>query len=379
MDKQNRILQICALNAGGIETFVMNIYRELRKENIIFDFINYFDSNIEQFHEKEVMEYGSRIYKTGSMNYKNILYKHIHKDICLYKFLKKNKYSVVHIHASDNISLEDAFIAKIAGVKKIIVHSHNSSVNKNEKLYRFKNIFQRFTKIFWRYTATNYFACSKLAAEWMFDKKLNNLNKVEIINNAIDAEQYKFDQYIRKDIRKELNLENKFVIGHIGRFSYQKNHEFLIDIFYEFNKINKNSVLLLIGEGELKTKIEEKVRSLNIEDSVIFYGLSKRCSKLMQAMDVFLLPSHFEGLPLVGIEAQAASLKVIVSNNVSKQMKITDNVEYVPLENGSKMWAKIINKYCQGYKREYMLQEIEKSGYGILGVSKQIKKYYVNA
>lgn len=378
MNKQNRILQICALNAGGIETFVMNIYRELRKQNIIFDFVNYFDPNIEQFHESEVLKYGSKIYKTGSMTYKNIVYKHIHKDICLYRFIKKNKYSVVHIHASDNISLEDAFIAKIAGVKKIIVHSHNSSVNKDENLYTVKNLFQKFTRKFWRCLASDYLACSNLAAQWMFGTNLNILNKVEIINNAIDVEQYKFNQIVRNDIRKKLNLGNKFVIGHVGRFSYQKNHEFLIDIFCELNKINKNSLLLLVGKGELEDSIKEKVKKLDIQDSVIFYGLSKNCSKLMQAMDIFLLPSHFEGLPLVGIEAQAAGLKVITSSNVSKQMKITNNVEFIPLEKDAKLWAKMINKYSIGYNRENVADYIEKNGYGIKGVSTRMKDYYTS-
>ena len=378
MNKQNRILQICALNAGGIETFVMNIYRELRKQNIIFDFVNYFDSDIEQFHEKEVLKYGSRIYKTGSMTYKNIIYKHIHKDICLYRFLKRNKYSIVHIHASDNISLEDAFIAKIAGVKKIIVHSHNSSVNKNEKLYKVKNIFQKFTRKFWRYVANDYFACSKLAAQWMFDSNLNALNKVKIINNAIDVNQYKFNQFIRDDVRKKLDLKNKFVIGHVGRFSYQKNHEFLIDIFYELNKINENSFLLLVGKGELEDRIKEKVKKLGIQDSVIFYGLSNNCPELMQAMDVFVLPSHFEGLPLVGIEAQAAGLKVITSSNVSQQMRITNNVEFISLDKNSKLWAEMINQYSIGYNRDNVIDEIEKNGYGIKGVSIKMKSYYTS-
>lgn len=377
MAKKYRVLQVCALNAGGIETFVMNIYRELKKENIVFDFVNYFDPKKEQFHEKEVSEYGSNIYKTGSFNYKNPLVKHLHKNLKLYTFIKKNNYDVVHVHASDNVSLEDCFIAKIAGVKKIIVHSHNTSINKEEQFYKLKVILNKCTKRIWRYVATDFFACSTLAAEWMFDEGLNKNNRVKIVNNAIDSSKYIFNDKIRKEYKSKLNIESNILIGHIGRFSYQKNHEFLIDIFNELKVINPSAKLLLIGSGELEDNIKEKVKSLDLEKDIIFYGLSNKCSELMQVMDVFVLPSRFEGLPLVGIEAQASGLKVLVSDKVSKQMKITDNVEYLPLELGSKKWAEKINNACNNYKRKDMSNKIKISGFDILEVAKELKKCYL--
>ena len=373
MNNELRVLQVCALNPGGIETFVMNVYREVRKRDIVCYFINYFDKDIEQFHEKEVIGYGSRIYKTGSMNYKNPISKQIHKSISLYKFLKNNKYDIVHIHASDSVSLEDAFICKLAGIKKIIVHSHNTSINNQEKFYKLKKTLHNTIKSFWGVVATDYFACSELAAEWMFSKKLNDSNKIKIINNGINVEDYKYNSEVRTEVRKELGVEENFVVGHIGRFSYQKNHDFLIDIFAEIVKKKSNAILLLIGKGELEDEIKEKVKRLNLEDNVIFYGLSNECKRLMQAMDVFLLPSHFEGLPLVGIEAQAAGLKVGVSDTVSKQMKITENVKYIGLDKSPEYWA---NEIDYNYLRKDMTKEIADAGYDITKVSGDLVQKY---
>lgn len=375
--QQRRILHVCALNAGGIESFVMNVYRELDKEKFIFDFINYFDSEKEQFYEKEVLKYGSKVYKSGSMNYKNPFLRHIKKIKYLYKFLKSNKYSVIHIHASDSISIEDAIIAKLAGVPKIIVHSHNTSVDKRSKLYKIKYIFHCMTKWIWNYVATDYLACSKVAAEWMFPKKIINNNEFIIINNAIEVKKYIYNEEVRLRIRKEMNLENKFVIGHVGRMTHQKNHEFLIEVFKEINNKHKDTVLLLIGKGELEEKIREKVKQLQIEDNVIFYGLSKEVNNLLQVMDVFALPSHYEGLPVVGIEAQASGLKVLVSENVSRQMRITDNVKYLSVENNVDAWCNEICKYIGGYDRKDMTEEINDAGYGAENVSKELEKIYL--
>ncbi|APF22863.1 glycosyltransferase family 1 protein [Clostridium butyricum] len=371
-----RVLQVCALNAGGIESFLMNVYRKLDKKKIVFDFINYFDENKEQFHENEAKSYGSKIYKTGSMNYKNVLIRHYKKVKLLYEFLRKNKYSIIHIHASDVTSIEDAIVAKMVGIPKIIVHAHNTSISRDNNFFYIKIIVHKIVKNLWGYVATDYFACSKEAAKWMFSKKLCSNNSVQIINNAVDFKKYIFNNDMRIQIRKELKVENKFVIGHIGRMSYQKNHEYLIEIFNEVKKQYENSVLLLIGDGELKEKIREKVISMNLKDSVIFYGLTNEVENLMQAMDIFILPSHYEGLPLVGIESQAAGLQVIASDAISREMSITRNVTYLPLSCGSENWAREIIKYAYGYQRKEEYKEFENSNYNINYISNKIENFY---
>lgn len=354
----------------------MNLYRHINRNKIIFDFINYFDRDMEQFYEKEVIGYGSKVFKTGSMNSKNLVIRHIKKVKELYKLLRVNKYTVIHIHASDSTSLEDAIVAKFVGVPRIIVHSHNTAISHDDKFYWIKEIFHYIMKNLWGYVATDYFACSELAAQWMYTKKLILSNKVKIVNNAIEFKKYLFNNNIREKLRKELNIGDKFVVGHIGRMSYQKNHEYLIEVFSEVKKQYDNSVLLLIGDGELKNKIKKKVAELKLQDSVIFYGVTNQVENLMQVMDVFVLPSVYEGLPLVGIESQASGLKLIVSDTISKQMSITENVRYLSLNDGIKTWADEILKYANGYERIDMNKYFESSVYDIKYISKEIESFY---
>lgn len=377
MKEPIRVLQLCSLTAGGIEGFVMNVYRNTNKNKIVFDFLSYFDKDIEQFYENEVLDLGSKVYKTGSWNYKNPLRKHFSRAKSLYNILKDNNYKIVHIHASDNVWIEDAFVAKIARVPVIIVHSHNSMIPKQEKRYFFKKILHYIFKPLWRMVATDYFSCSDLAAKYLYSNRLISENKVKIVKNGIDAKQYIFDLDKQDRYRNELNLNDKFVIGHIGRFAYQKNHTFLIDIFKEIHKVDKSAILLLVGSGELEQDIRNKVKDLGLDDFVIFYGITNQIANLMQAMNVFVLPSHFEGLPLVGIEAQASGLKLIVSDNVSTQMKLTDSVKYLSLNQTAKEWADEILKYKDGYDRKNTFKEISENGYNIDEVAKILEEFYL--
>ncbi|NRV85180.1 glycosyltransferase [Clostridium beijerinckii] len=174
-------------------------------------------------------------------------------------------------------------------------------------------------------------------------------------------------------------MEDKFVLTHVGRFSYQKNHDFLIDIFNSVNKQYSNSVLLLIGEGELKEKIEDKVRSLNLEDKVIFYGLCNEIHNILQASDIFVFPSHYEGLPVVGIEVQAAALMAVASDAISNEIKITHYWKSVSLDSSPEEWAKIILKYKDGYSRKDTSEDIIKSGFSAMAISRNLENLYMNA
>ena len=173
---------------------------------------------------------------------------------------------------------------------------------------------------------------------------------MEIINNAIDIEKFIFNQNIREKIRKQLNVEDKFVIGHIGRFSYQKNHEFLVDMFKNISNENSEAVLLLIGEGNLKEKIVQKVKENNLEEKVIFLGTVKNINEIMQAMDVFVLPSYYEGLPVVGIEAQASGIDCFFSDTITTELKINDNVKFLNINN-TKEWCENIMKIAHRNKQ----------------------------
>ena len=193
-------------------------------------------------------------------------------------------------------------------------------------------------------------ACSKEAGEWLFGN-----TQFIVLNNGIDVSKYVFNQNIREEYRKILGFSDELVLGHVGRFSNQKNHNFLIDIFYEIIKINKKSKLILIGTGELENEIKEKVESLSLKEKVIFLGARADVNKIMQAMDVFILPSLFEGLPVVGVEAQASGLPCIISDTVSKDVKITDSVLQISLSLPPEEWGKKLIDFYETFERKDMI------------------------
>lgn len=196
-----------------------------------------------------------------------------------------------------------------------------------------------------------------VASEYFYNENIINSPKHHIINNAIQTKDYAFDEAVRNEIRKEYKLEDKYVIGHVGRFQYQKNHEFLVDVFNEYLKLDNKAVLMLVGQGEGEEAIRQKVADLGMTENVMFMGVRSDVNKLLQAMDIFVLPSHFEGLPLVLVEAQSAGLPCYVSKDViTKESDVTGNIEFISLDDGDKKWAQIIydnkksddrNKYTQ--------------------------------
>ena len=221
--------------------------------------------------------------------------------------------------------------------------------------------------------ATNLFACGQEAGDWMFSG-----NNYVILKNAIDTNLYKYSLKNSIAIKKELGLENKIVIGHVGNFTYPKNHNFLIDIFSEVLKINSKAVLLLVGGGTEKINIQEKVISLGLEDKVIFMGVRNDVNKLMQAMDVFVFPSLYEGLPVTLIEAQASGLPIIKSDNVSDQCILTDNVVSISIHKSANSWAKEISNFVDSFDRKDTSLEIINNGYDISSNAKWLENYYLN-
>lgn len=326
-----RIAQVMGkMNSGGVESFVMNYYRKMDKDKIQFDFIVDEDSELPQ--KEEIEKLGGNIIRVPS-------YQHIFKYMNrLIKIFNENNYEIVHSHLN-SLSVFPLCCAYIAKVPYRIAHSHSTS-NRKEKIKNIlKNILKPFSKIF----ATNYFACSEHAGRWLFGDKTFDFGKVNIVHNAIDVDRFKFNEEIRKKVRKDLNLEGKFVIGHVGRFVTQKNHEFLIDIFNEVCKEKEESVLLLIGEGPLENKIRDKVKSLKLEKKVYFLNVRNDVNELMQAMDIFVFPSLYEGLGIVAIEAQCSGLKCICSTEVPNEVKVSNAIDFIELNNITEWKYKILN------------------------------------
>ena len=372
MNKSQRVLQIGTGNfgKGGLSTIVLNFGLNQDPNKIIFDYL-VMDKVHDKKYKIQIENKKGKVYELKTNNKLKRLY-------LLKKFFKENKYEIIHIHISQcKIStLIIQFLYKIYGGKKIILHSHSSGIDINKgsiKIALLKhNIFKRILPLM----TDEFLTCSKLAGEWLYPKKY--LDKVKIINNGIDVEKYKFDLEKRNQLRKEMNLENKVILGTVGRFSYQKNHEFLIKIFNEVQKIEKESVLLLIGNGELEQKIKEQVKELKLENKVIFLGTTNKVEDYLQIMDIFLLPSKYEGLPIVGIESQASGLKCFFSKNITKELKITDLCGFLDINISPKEWAEQILKYKNTYERKDITKEIEKAGYSIKSSAKELEKIYLN-
>lgn len=281
--------------------------------------------------------------------------------------LKNNNYDAIHIHGNSGMMIIETLIAKKNKVHKIIVHCHNTTCD-----HKVLNII---LKVPMKKIATNLLACSEESGKWLYGK-----SPYTVLNNAIDCKKFEFNSSIRNKIRKEFNIENKLVLGHIGSFIEQKNHEFLIDFFYEYQKEDCNSVLLLISDGPKFEQIKNKVKELNIEDKVIFAGRRGDIDLLYQAMDVYVMPSKWEGLPLVMLEAQACALPVIASENITKDAKCNDNVVFLPIDKGTQCWVNELKRIKNNpeNREDDVFDNMKLHGFDIITEADKLKKIYID-
>lgn len=333
---------------GGVESVIMNYYRNIDRTKIQFDFICDDDSKFIPY--DEIRELGGRVYIIPS--YKK-LFSYISE---LRKVLRKNKYLIVHSHLS-TLSIFPLYAAKRENVPIRIAHSHSTYSWKELSRTIIKFLLRPFSKVF----ATNYFACSKEAGEFLFGKNTVKKNKVHIMYNAIDIDKFRYNSVIRDCVRSKLNIDNNTVVlGHVGRFVKTKNHEFLIEVFAKYHSINPNSILILIGKGDLENIIRQKILDLNLSKSIIFLGYRNDINEIYQAMDIFLLPSLYEGLGMTLIEAQMSGLPCIASTNVPLESNICNLVKFVNLDVDD--WCNNIEKLVS-YNRSYV--DCTNSGYSI--------------
>lgn len=306
---------------GGVESVIMNYYRHLDRTKVQFDFIC--DEDSTRIPYDEIKKLGGRVFLVPK-------YQKLPKYLkALEELFRKNHYRIVHSNVN-TLSVFSLYAAKKAGVPVRISHSHSTSNPKEWKRNIIKNILRPFSKKY----ATDYFACSELAGRYLFGDKTFDQGKVKIIHNAIDLDKFKFDPVARKKLRKELGIDDKtIVIGHVGRFVQTKNHQFLIYTFKKYHNKNPNAKLLLIGTGPLEEKIKAKVKKHNLEDSVLFLGQRNDTNKLYSVMDIFCLPSLYEGLPVAGIEAQAAGLPCVYSDKVTIEADAANNAYYASIKN----------------------------------------------
>lgn len=351
---------------GGVESVVMNYYRYIDRTKIQFDFIC--DDDSTNIPYEEIEKLGGKVILIPP--YQKVL-KYHNK---LKKILKEGHYKIVHSHIN-TLSVFSLFAAKCAGVPVRIAHSHSTTNKKEKKKNLLKQVLRPFSKLF----ATDYMCCSELAGRWLFGDKEYDKENVYLLNNAIDLEKFKYNNDIRKKMRKSLDIsDDTLVIGHVGRFVEQKNHRFLIDIFNEVYKQNNNSLLLLAGQGPLIDEIKNKVKSLKLEKNVKFLGQRSDIDKLYQAFDVFLLPSLYEGLPVVGVEAQATGLLCELSNDMTKETKVLDTTRFMSLNDTVEEWANKILDDVKKHKRIDSSKEMTDKNFNIKEEAKKLEDYYLN-
>lgn len=357
-----RVLQVVThMNRGGLETMLMNYYRHVDRTKVQFDFLTHREKRGD--YDDEIEALGGKIYRLPVLNPWNAKYR---KALVSF-FETHSEYNVIHVH-QDCMSSVILKEATKHNIPVRIAHSHSSSQDKNFK-YLIKLIYRCHIPKY----ATKMFSCGEEAGRWMFRGA-----KFEVLNNAIDAKKYVFDYEKRREQRKYMNIdEDCLLLGHVGRFCFPKNHTFLIDIFSEICK-KKNAKLLLVGDGELRAQIEEKVKKLNLSDKVIFTGIRSDVANLMQAMDIFVFPSNYEGLPVTLIEAQASGLPCVISNQVPIECKKTDLVQQIALEEKAEVWADKIIEMAHT-ERENTYEEIKKSGFDIQENAKKLQEFYLNA
>ena len=350
---------------GGVESVVMNYYRHVDRTKIQFDFIC--DEDSTNIPYDEIKKLGGKIILVPP--YQKVF--EYQKD--LIKIFKDNNYKIVHSHLN-TLSVFPLRAAKKAGVPVRIAHSHSTTNKKEWKKNLLKQILRPFSKVY----ATDYMCCSELAGRWLFGNKEYDKGNVYLLNNAIDLDKFKYDEQLRNKKRKELNIkDDTLVIGHVGRFVEQKNHRFLIDIFNEVHKQKENSILLLVGQGPLMEEMKEKVKTLGIKDSVKFLGQRNDVSELYNLMDLFLFPSLYEGLPVVGIEAQATGLLCVLSDDMTKETKVLNETEFLSLKQSASVWAKIIlNKQLMLLDKNNTTKKMSAVGYDINIESFKLEKIY---
>lgn len=367
-----RVLQVgMTRNLGGIETYLIEQFRHLDKSKIDYDFVN-ITGEYSICYEDEILASGSKIFKVVSRHKNPLLHYWQWFNILLQN---KGVYDVIVLNTN---SLEYVFplvLGKIFGIPVRVIHSHNSGFENKQGLAR--RLLVGMNKKLLAWSANLRFACSQFAGQWMFKD-----NPYHVIYNAIDIHKYDADLIVREETRNALGLHTELTLLHVGRFSYQKNHSFLLDIFKEVHRIQSDSVLLLVGdtteESEFLTEVKRKIKAYGLENVVRLLGRRDDVNKIMQAADVLVMPSFFEGLTVVGIEAQASDLPLLLSDTVTKELGLLPSTQFISLEAGPTAWAEAIVNSKQ-HNRQSRYEELKAAGYDIGNETERVEKLLIDA
>ena len=356
-----RVLQVVNdMHRAGLETMLMNYYRNINREEIQFDFLTH--RPYKSDYDDEIISLGGKMYYAPRLYPQN--YPQYFKWMRRF-FHEHPEYQIIHSHI-DAMSYLPLLAAKKAQVPVRIAHSHNTSIDRDFK-YPLKQFFRtRITSV-----ANEHCACGQEAGRFLFGH-----HSFKVIPNAIETDQFVYNEEIRRDVRKKLNLMDKFVIGHVGRLSYQKNHSYLIDLFEELHRHDADARLLLIGTGEKEKELRDKVKKYGLSDVVLFLGNRDDVNELYQAMDVFVMPSFFEGIPVTGIEAQFAGLTCLFSDKVPKEVDFSGNCEFISLNKNKSRWIRTMMNEKKRVNRAAKSQKVAGSRYNIKNAHRILEDYY---
>lgn len=363
MTEPIRVLQVVThMNRGGLETMLMNYYRHIDRSLVQFDFLVHRQERAD--YDDEIESMGGKIYRLPRL----VPWSESYKKALDSFFASHPTYQIVHVH-QDCLSSVILKAAKKRGIPVRIAHSHSSSQDKDLK-YPIKLFYKQFIPKY----ATDLFACGQNAGTFMFGRK-----PFRILNNAIDTAAYCHNPEISRCIRQELGIEeNAFVVGHVGRFSPPKNHSFLLDIFSDIVKQEPTARMLLVGDGTLRPAIEQKAASLGLTDKIICTGVRSDVPHLLQAMDVFVFPSLYEGFGIVVVEAQTAGLPCLISNEVPDDCILTDLVCRRDLADSAQAWAHSVLAINKKHRRFNTSEIVTKAGYDIAYNARRLEEFYIS-
>lgn len=363
------VLQLVYLTHDGITAMVFNICEFLDRERVNFDYLAFHTG--EEYAHKTIRRLGGKAVIVASDRIKNPFLRSFFKYRGICREVRKNRETIVHVNASTPYDILIGLAARAGGAKRIFWHSHNSRGDRRPR----RDIFIPLCRLLIPLIATDYLACSDEAAKYMLPKKIYREKKFQIIHNGIDLEKYEFNESGRRMIRRELELENCLVFGNIGRFHPQKNHKFLLEIFREIKKLRADAKLLLLGDGELLEQTKRQAAELSVEKDVIFYGTTTRVPEMLWAMDVYVMPSLYEGLPVTGVEAQASGLPMLVSDTVSPELAMTELVRYMPLQASAKDWAQKAAALSETVRTVHS-EALRGAGYDVREIAGRLEEIY---
>ena len=356
----------------GAAVFEYRIAQQLKDDGICFDYL--FSKKIQPEDAARYAQNGSRVFDLGVDEKLNLIVHEIKANIAYYKFFKTHDYKIVYADTENALRALHLLMARLAGVPVRVLHSHNTQLQTRSRV---SHLIARVLRHFFRFSATHYFACSDLAAEWLFPPSVCKKKNYKILQNGVDLKQFLFNPEIRSELRTKLGIsENQLLLGHVGRFMPQKNHGFLLEIFASVAEKKPDARLMLIGSGVHRADAEKKAAELGITDKVLFIGSVENVSDYLQAMDLFVMPSLFEGLPVTGIEAQAAGLPCIFSDTITRELAITDLAEYLPI-NSIDPWVERICRADASLPRKNAEDQIIRAGYSIDHTAAQLREFYL--